>query len=196
VKGDAGTPGSNGTSATTESFSGVKGSCTAGGVVVKSASPEVNVCNGKNGTTGFTSTLPSGKTETGTWAYFASAGETSPVGLQGISVPISLNIPLATPITVANTQIFAGTTIPAGCSGSVVEGKVLELTAEPGHFCLHIAQAEGGVSASELHLADPEAQLESGVGTSGAVLFSLSEGSRYSIPEGTSGAGTWAVTAE
>jgi hypothetical protein len=95
AKGDAGALGSNGTngtSTTTTAFNGNEHGCEAGGVIVKSASPEAFVCNGKKGTngqTGFTEFLPSGKTETGTWATGA-AGEGANVQLAPISFPIPL----------------------------------------------------------------------------------------------------------
>lgn len=59
--GTNGTNGTNGVSATTESFTGKAHGCEAGGVVVKSASPEEAVCNGTNGTL-------AGQTMTGMWA--------------------------------------------------------------------------------------------------------------------------------
>jgi hypothetical protein len=96
AKGDAGAAGNNGTngaSATTTTFNGNEHGCEAGGVIVKSASPEAFLCNGKkgtNGTTGFTETLPSGKTETGTWAAGDGGGGAGSNQLIPISFPIPL----------------------------------------------------------------------------------------------------------
>lgn len=108
ANGTAGANGTNGVSAEATSFTGTKkvGSveCKEGGVAVKSASPETAVCNGKNGTTGFTDTLPSGKTEKGTWG--ATIGKTGVVFSFGIGqAPISFTIPLAAALPEENIQI-------------------------------------------------------------------------------------------
>jgi hypothetical protein len=99
AKGDAGAPGSNGTNgapgADGKSVSGepivAGGACGAGvsGVKYTLNATSTNVCNGKNGTTGFTETLPSGKTETGTWAT-GYGGQ----GALAQYVPISFTLPL------------------------------------------------------------------------------------------------------
>jgi hypothetical protein len=47
-----GSNGADGTSVTAGSFAGAGHGCTEGGILVKSASPEVGVCNGKKGTNG------------------------------------------------------------------------------------------------------------------------------------------------
>ncbi len=110
ANGSDGSNGSSGTSATTTSFSGNAHGCQEGGVEVKSASPTVYVCNGKQGTdglTGFTETLPEGKTETGAWrAEFpfeelplgeGKNEEVLEVGKQAAEIhyPISFPIPTA-----------------------------------------------------------------------------------------------------
>lgn len=91
--GTPGTPGTNGTSAETTTFTGAKSPCTEGGIEVKSASPTVKVCNGKEGspwTAG--GTLPKGRSESGSWStiYTATAAN------QPMSSPISFTIPLKT----------------------------------------------------------------------------------------------------
>jgi len=94
-KGNTGNTGNAGTSAKGTSFTGEKtvGSvtCKEGGIKVTSAEPETAVCNGEKGQTGFTSTLPSGKTETGTWGIVVpkTGNEVEPI------VPISFPIPIA-----------------------------------------------------------------------------------------------------
>lgn len=94
TNGTNGTDGTNGVSVTTESFNGKSGSCTAGGVNVKSASATVPVCNGKEGPEGpagpIGPSLPEGTEESGTWA-FGPAFE----GILG-RVAISFSIPLET----------------------------------------------------------------------------------------------------
>ncbi|MDX6635936.1 MAG: hypothetical protein QOF06_2139 [Solirubrobacterales bacterium] len=91
--GPAGKDGTNGTNGTdgTDGKSVVVGTagaeCPAGGATVQvagEASTKKAVCNGEDGETGFTETLPSGETETGAWAVY----NTTTV------VPLSFNIPL------------------------------------------------------------------------------------------------------
>ncbi|HEX4670281.1 MAG TPA: hypothetical protein VH275_09965 [Solirubrobacterales bacterium] len=98
AKGDAGAPGSNGTpgaegkSVTGEAIA-AGGACGVGVTGVKytlNGNPST-VCNGKNGTngtTGFTETLPSGETETGTWTA------SSPSETPNLPSQISFGIPL------------------------------------------------------------------------------------------------------
>jgi len=208
-KGDAGangSNGSNGTGATTESFNGSAHGCTAGngGVVIKSASPEVVVCNGKNGTngqTGFTETLPGGKTETGTWAFGPA-----PKAFQSSRIPISFNIPLADEldgtgctssppaptchvhyINAANEELLDGfggkDETPDHCQGTV-----LAPTADPGHLCIYTGfELEISMSNETIYKVDAASQ---GASTAGAVLQMIA------FEENAGGAGSWAVTAE
>jgi hypothetical protein len=108
TNGSPGTPGKDGTSATATSFSGAKGSCTEGGVEVKSASPAALVCNGAKGAdgqSGFTKTLPSGETETGVWGERSNGGRAYNLGTEEepflsytetefLISPLTFNIPL------------------------------------------------------------------------------------------------------
>jgi hypothetical protein len=93
AKGENGTNGTNGTNAEGTSFTGEKAvgsvTCKEGGVEVKSAKPTTAVCNGSPWTAG--GTLPSGKTETGTWnvAQFELPISTTD-RLASISFPIPL----------------------------------------------------------------------------------------------------------
>jgi Collagen triple helix repeat (20 copies) len=56
---------------------------------------------GLSGETGFTSTLPSGKTETGSYAFSAEV-QTG----EGVSVPISFSIPLASPLGAGKVHLI------------------------------------------------------------------------------------------
>ncbi len=95
-KGDTGAPGSAG--APGASVTGVaipvgNVECAAkeGGVKYTSASGTNVVCNGKKGETGptgFTETLPSGKTETGAWAFGRTAGAGSSSTAASFSLPL------------------------------------------------------------------------------------------------------------
>ena len=88
TNGANGTNGTNGISPVGTSFSGAKAPCTAGGIEYKGATTNL-VCNGA---TGFTETLPKGKTETGTWGMFV------PAGGGGNLTSISFAIPLVGPL--------------------------------------------------------------------------------------------------
>jgi hypothetical protein len=103
LAGPAGKDGSNGTNGTngTDGTDGVDGksvvltteaagaNCSAGGTKVEVAGTPASkkyVCNGEDGETGFSETLPVGETETGAWAY----GNT----VNSQVIPLSFNIPL------------------------------------------------------------------------------------------------------
>jgi hypothetical protein len=151
--------------------------------------------NGKEGKEGSPWTaggvLPSTKSETGTFAFNATASTVA-------RNPISFNIALAgvqcevepgpPPVFVEegicgeNVHIFEGETIPPGCTGTVVEERVTELKAEPGNFCVWVA---GGGSAG-ISIQNPETGATPGVGRSGVVTVSLGSKAAFGI---------WAVTA-
>jgi len=119
--GSNGSDGSNGTSATTAAYSGSE--CANGGIEVNSASPTAYVCNGEDGQTGFTETLPSGKTETGTWGFTKGATVTQ-------LVPLSFNIPLASAVPAHYLTYEDEPT--AECPGSGEEP-----AAAPGNLCIY-----------------------------------------------------------
>jgi hypothetical protein len=201
-KGDtgvAGSNGSNGTSATTESFNGSGHGCTAagnGGVVIKSASPEVAVCNGKNGTNGAPGspwtaggTLPGGETETGTWAVGIPSAEAS------FWLPISFSIPLASALDSTKVhyineeghEVVTPSTedqTPDKCHGTAAAP-----TADPGHLCIYTGK-EVEINANnetiQLNTLTPGTP---GASTAGAAF-------RVKVEEFGRAAGSWAVTAE
>ena len=110
AKGDTGAAGTNGTNGTNgapgapgASVTGTPiasgGACgTETGVKYTLSATSTNICNGK---TGFTDTLPSGKTETGTWAL----SETS-LGFNGAFASISFPIPLAAAGPEHSAEVF------------------------------------------------------------------------------------------
>jgi hypothetical protein len=195
-KGDAGAAGAPGTSATTTTFTGVKGSCTEGGIEVKSGSPAVNVCNGKKGDPAeFPSTLPSGKTEKGTWAIGTGAS-TSVSSETGISFPIPLaasgGAGSAAAFNAAKTkEIEEGTVDPSGCTGSVANP-----TAPQGKLCVYTAfegreKAQGNYQA---RISDGN-ELVNRYGVSGAILFGPFLEGEPATPAFVEAFGSWAVTA-
>ena len=189
--GTPGAAGAPGTSVTSEPAS--VGECPSGGTKYTSASGSAPVCNGKAGKEGkegspWTAggTLPEGSTETGIW----SLGEVPKgAGLTRLKTAVSFPIPLAKPIDgESSIHVFEGTTIPAGCSGTVVEEeRVTELKAASGNFCAWV-RPFSSVKAEQISLSDMETA-ELGVGTHGGIL-----GTPSGFAEGTHAEGEWAVT--
>lgn len=171
--GAAGTAGANGTSATTASFNGTKGACHEGGVEVKSASPTVNVCNGKEGspwTAG--GTLPSGKTEEGSWVLTVPVEEPT-LKINLARTAISFGIPLAAaPEHVVYLKVGEGET--AECPGTAANPE-----AAPGSLCVY--------AAFEVDVPSP-------IGVSNETFGALIQGAGGS-PGGVAN-GSWAVTAK
>lgn len=95
--GKAGENGKEGASVTAKAFAGNKEPASKpcnglGGSELSSSGSTSYICNGQ---TGFTSTLPSGKTETGTWTLWEPEGESPKSTVDLVYVPISFPIPLA-----------------------------------------------------------------------------------------------------
>jgi hypothetical protein len=209
--GAAGSNGANGVGVTTETIPTSSASCShEGGVVVKSASGESLVCNGKKGTNGTNgtngqpwvpdNTLPSGATETGTWGFGAKEVP--------VFAPISFTIPLAASLTNAAS---CGTTGNPECqvhyidennkeqnstvgpvNSTVCLGNAEEPKAAPGNLCIYTAETVGGFGfENETIRESGVAGASNGASTAGAVL-TLAE----APGTGASGYGTWAVTAE
>jgi hypothetical protein len=200
--GAPGTNGENGKSAEAGTpFTGIKtiGSvkCENGGVPVKSASPETAVCNGKNGTTGFTETLPSGKTEAGVWSAIFSATAAG----QAVTAPISFNIPLAEAPEAA-LFTFIGpeegegeakekkAAIPSHCKGTVENPQAV-----PGNLCVFVRELGGPSNASLSPFGflffDPQSGAPETAGKSGVWMDFASEAAGF-VTE----TGVWAVTAK
>jgi hypothetical protein len=192
-QGDKGDTGSAGASAEATSFSGVKGSCTEGGIEVKSAKPATLVCNGvkgANGTTGFTKTLPSGKTETGSWG----AVTTTQVPEETILISsISYPIPLAAPsehVAFLNFEETEGsTTTPVeGCEFEVESASAVPV-APAGTLCVFTTLQEAGTPK---YVAPPGIAFESGQDSPVGALIA----GKSSAAKTMRLFGVWAVTAK
>jgi Collagen triple helix repeat (20 copies) len=96
AKGDTGAAGSNGKDGT----NGTNGK---------------NGTNGEDGETGFTETLPSGKTETGSWG-----GITNAAGVLRASLPFA--IPISSPLTSAQSKVVKYPGFAGAGTGDLVEG--------------------------------------------------------------------------
>jgi hypothetical protein len=178
-KGDNGTAGSSGANGKSVVVGEeLKGSakCKEGGinVEVEGSGTQKFVCNG---VTGFTATLPSGKTETGGFAVTGTEAESL-----GVYAPISFAIPLAAPILHENTHYVGAPN--ANCTGTVVEP-----TAAKGHLCIYesssrlgpptVAGLDGGSDANK---------------TGAIIAFGPPEEGGEAVPTGVA-YGSWAVTA-
>ena len=167
--GPAGTPGTNGTN-------GKDGAPGKEGPEGKQGLP------GQDGTTGFTKTLPEGKTETGHWSA------ASPNGTRTVAA-ISFNIPLAKALG-ENEVHYIGQT----GNGTTCPGTEEEPEAEPGNFCVY----SGFTSGIEGAIIVPSfayfqgGHPSPGAFESGAMLFLLPTAE---TEEERFGDGTWAVTA-
>lgn len=108
---------------------------------------------GEDGETGFTSTLPAGETETGTWAF------TTPAPENPIKVPISFSIPLAAPLdgdhvhlvnadgsseVVLNEETSELENVtPTGCGVALTPAGTVEAPkAAPGNLCVYFTKIE------------------------------------------------------
>jgi hypothetical protein len=188
-KGDSGAPGkdgANGVDGKSVEVGAVASGCPAGGVSVQVAgdpSTKKEICNGEDGETGFTETLPPGKTETGSWA--GAVYEVGPVA-------ISFNIPLAAPIDESHTKVIPeGGTPPAECEnpGHAGTASVENPEAKPGFLCIYVEiTPESAVKEIEAPGTDIE-----GAGTTGT--FVILETTSTFGEEHAKGRGTWAVTA-
>ncbi len=134
-----------------------------------------NGTNGTDGTTGFTSTLPSGKTELGTWS--GDLGEAATTGVSYSS--ISFDIPLAAPPE--SSIIGLGGSSTPECPGTVAKP-----SASSGHLCIYTAQL---VSANEFQFDPNQVGGSPGADVFGTIVVLSRTASGLSY-----GYGTWAVT--
>src|SRR6185295_12581896 len=154
------------------------------------------VCNGVNGTSGFTETLPPGQTETGTWAFVNVGGTKfhAPNAYTSISFPIPLEEGteegfVFTPTQTANEEY--GST---GCAGTAEEP-----IAPPGVLCVYtLSENRDSVPSTPLETRSPSGF---GFGRTGAFLVGpplgdLTPGEEKPVEDAYIEArGTWAVTA-
>ena len=133
-----------------------------------------NGTNGTNGASGFTSTLPVGATEKGTWAteiHAANSGDFS---------AISFNIPLAAAPKVNVVQKGAGST--AACPG-----KPNAPAAASGNLCVYVSTNENAT----ISILDPsvEGGLTNSASPWGTTVDAFTEAATSAVAYGT-----WAVT--
>jgi hypothetical protein len=161
---------------------------------------------GPPGTTGFTKTLPSEQTETGSWSFSSDATTGN-----HIFASLSFNIPLHEPLNASQVHYInsAGKEITGGNRGvpsASCSGSAEEPTARPGNLCVYETATLGVVYVGEVN---EEEGASTEIFPSGAIPTSLGGSG---VGAGTSGAtiqvtpnnqeaehlgwGTWAVTAD
>jgi hypothetical protein len=205
TNGKDGTPGAGGKSVVLGNANG----CEEGGMTVEmegSPTTKREVCNGvegqpgprglpgedgepgEPGQTGFTETLPSGETETGTWLTPRLVEVTELYSQTVISFPI----PLAAPIGSAS---WVTTQEQSAHSNSACPGTVESPRAAKGNLCLYQGFTENPTETpnfSVTYFRRPGSSAF-GAGTTGSIAYAAYEGP--SSPEPTQMSGTWAVTA-
>ncbi|MGN6258896.1 MAG: collagen-like triple helix repeat-containing protein [Solirubrobacterales bacterium] len=190
--GTNGTNGNDGESVTVGAASNAE--CPQGGTEFSNATGSGKACNGQ---TGFTSTLPSEKTETGQWAIQGTANGIEPLAFEAESFPIRLAEPPATetnaarfiPVEGGEGEPNESTFVQNGeCAGTVQDPK-----AAPGHLCVFAASAENLFPGFPMQIVDLSAAspVQGTIGTTGFGIRAVA---------GSAGAvtaqGSWAVTAE
>ena len=139
---------------------------------------------GTNGKTGFTKTLPSGETETGSW-YAESSSSAS----KAVRFAISFAIPLEAPLSVnqahkVTVQEAKENKLPKGCTGTPEAPG-----AEAGNLCIFEGGEGGAFTSATGNVLQPGAEGAGGVGVTGALV------TNEASAEGEIYFGTWAVTA-
>jgi hypothetical protein len=171
--GAKGANGANGKSVTVTAIPTEEPKCNElGGAMVEQegAVSGTEVCNGQ---TGFTSTLPSGKTETGSWSI--STAGASPIVL----TPVSFNIPLAKALDKEHVKYITGSSTTE-CPGSKTEPK-----AASGYLCVYKGFSTFTFKGIDLN----DGSGTEGANTAGAVLSFESSGFGFAM-------GAFAVTAK
>jgi hypothetical protein len=137
---------------------------------------------GPKGTSGFTDTLPSGKTETGTWSTVIGpvvSGINAGIGFR----QVSFAIPLLTPIAEANVKVklegYDGTD-QTGVEHEECPGSAEDAKAAAGKLCVYTS-SDNGIEPTELVRST----------TPDGVIIQV-----LSVNAGQYAYGTWAVTAE
>lgn len=183
VKGNEGKKGENGKGVTVLETAA---NCEEGGITVEVEGSHTGheVCNGENGQSGFTESLPAGKTEEGTWSAIMGKTTETVFGTLHLKkasayLPISFNIPLASAPSNVEIEPEGYSSTEGECPGSAAAPAAAE-----GYVCIYTSKSEftpgshavqvkstGGVVADFIVSSDPEAD------------------------EGLAAYGTWAVTA-
>jgi hypothetical protein len=205
ARGAEGLPGADGVGVTTAAASGAE--CPSGGVKVSSAGANAKVCDG---TTGFTETLPSGKTETGAFdisfqvpSQLTEEEEENEVEEEGTLVqsfasPLSFAIPLAEPLAAEGVHFLSTEEQEEGTGPASCPGTAEIPLAQAGNLCLYQGATRIGAAEEEsfsvVKILPPTAGISGspqGAGTTGADPFVAYHGGRGLAYM----QGAWALTA-
>jgi hypothetical protein len=153
ANGKDGAPGANGQSLVSAVLNAGEEGCAEGGSKFTVGVKTTTACNGEKGepgpqgppgTTGFTKTLPSGETETGTWAVSNTSATKEFLSVAPISFPIPLKAPIANLEVVERCELLANkSTQLAECETRVklaqkfCPGTAAEPKANPGYLCIY-----------------------------------------------------------
>jgi hypothetical protein len=180
-KGEVGADGADGKDGVNVTFSAAsEAACPGGGAVFHAANGQITVCNGEKGETGqtgFTETLPSGKTETGVWAAAIPSLPAAPTTAGPGTSAVSFNIPLDLAPQFVYVAPGKEEEFEAECPGSPFA------PAATGGFACFYAISEAGISHS------------GGFALPQGVFLTFTTPQGVEEPGGEA-AGTWAVTAE
>jgi len=190
----AGKPGPAGPSGPTGP-GGAKGDSGAKGDAGAAGANGTNGTNGTNGLTGFTESLPSEKTETGTWSY-----ETLAEGVTTTRFPISFPIPLAegTQVDVHYIALVrdpVSEELEPGQPTQECPGSAAAPEAAPGNLCIYETLISTAGTATSGNSFDPISAEGGIIGTAGKAGSVGSLITLFGLEEGNRGVGDWAVTA-
>jgi hypothetical protein len=148
-----GTSGTNGESVASAALNAGEEGCTEGGSKFTVGAKTTTACNGEKGepgpagppgTTGFTKTLPSGETETGTWSVSNTSATKEFISIEPISFPIPLKAPIANFEIVESCELLANkSTQMTECETRVKEaqkfcpGTAAQPKADAGYLCVY-----------------------------------------------------------
>lgn len=132
-------------------------------------------------------TLPSGKTETGTFAITSETGSGVVEGTKLAAGNISFAIPLSVPL-VGGHVIYVNQSVPSECENSAHPGSASADNPEAAAGYLCVYQGIKRAVTAEMEIVQPSS-FSPGAGVSGALLL------QEAAEAGALSAGTWAVTA-
>ncbi len=199
--GGPGAKGENGVGVTSTEVSKASSTCARqGGAELTSVSGKTTVCNGKEGKQGepwtVGGTLPSGKTETGTWSFgpYTDPGGVADVAVASFPIPLAKALgeghahyinPEGMEVNAADEDVA-----PTECGSGIGPGvNASNPQAKPGNLCIYAAVLKGAFSYDG-GFNGPAGEV--GVPTTGIFEQFLLESKTLE----EEGLGTWAVTAE
>ncbi|MGA8363287.1 MAG: hypothetical protein WB709_02070 [Solirubrobacteraceae bacterium] len=139
------------------------------------------------GQTGFTETLPSGKSEKGTWVASGVPAAIPALGEPGLTTAVSFSIPLDETLSEGSVHVIEGEGKGGGCP---IGSKASKPEAEPGNLCVFVGASLGN-NVGEILVVSAESG-EPGAGGTGAWLVIKPKTPEEAILAN----GTWAVTAK